>query len=103
MTVYNQATTESAVHSNETSKDKLSIISNCYLLLSSRRTCQTTQKLVHFYLLITLNNIKVVKEVYEKPVLVFLVLHPVGSVSLGSFVLLERPAVLLASTLAVNC
>ena len=33
----------------------------------------------------------------------FLVLRPVGSVSLGSFVLLERLAVLLASALAVDC
>ena len=34
---------------------------------------------------------------------VFLVLHPVESVSLGSFVLLGHPAMLLASTLAINC
>ena len=33
----------------------------------------------------------------------FLVLHPVESMSLNSFVLLGRPAVLLASTLAINC
>ena len=33
----------------------------------------------------------------------FLVLRPVGSVSLNSFVLLERLAVLLTSTLAVGC
>ena len=36
-------------------------------------------------------------------VVMFLVLHPVGSVSLGSFVLLEHLAVLLASALAVGC
>ena len=35
--------------------------------------------------------------------MVFLALHPVGSVSFSSFVLLERLAVLLASTLTVDC
>ena len=35
--------------------------------------------------------------------MVFLALRPVGSVSLGSFVLLGHLAVLLASTLAVGC
>ena len=33
----------------------------------------------------------------------FLALHPVGSVSLDSFVLLGRLAVLLASALAMGC
>ena len=33
----------------------------------------------------------------------FLALHPVGSVSLSLFVLLEHVAVLLASALAVDC
>ena len=43
-------------------------------------------------------------EVVDYPFLVvFLVLHPVGSVSLGSFVLLEHLAMLLTSTLAINC
>ena len=30
-------------------------------------------------------------------------MHPMGSVSLGYFVLLERLAMLLTSTLAINC
>ena len=34
---------------------------------------------------------------------VFLVLHPMGSVSLSSFFLLKHLAVLLASTLVINC
>ena len=33
----------------------------------------------------------------------FLVLHPMESISLNSFVLLEHLALLLASTLAINC
>ena len=33
----------------------------------------------------------------------FLVLHPMESISLNSFVLLEHPAMLLTSTLAINC
>ena len=33
----------------------------------------------------------------------FLVLHPMESISLNSFVLLEHLAMLLASTLAINC
>ena len=34
---------------------------------------------------------------------IFLALHPVGSVSLNSFVLLEHLAVFLASTLTMDC
>ena len=33
----------------------------------------------------------------------FLVLHPMESISLNSFVLLEHLAMLLTSTLAINC
>ena len=33
----------------------------------------------------------------------FLALHPMESISLNSFVLLERLAILLTSTLAINC
>ena len=33
----------------------------------------------------------------------FLALHPVESISLNSFVLLEHLAILLTSTLAINC
>ena len=35
--------------------------------------------------------------------LLFLVLHPMESISLNSFVLLEHLAMLLTSTLAINC
>ena len=36
-------------------------------------------------------------------IVIFLVLHPIESISLNSFVLLEHLAMLLTSTLAINC
>ena len=39
----------------------------------------------------------------EEDLVMFLVLHPMESISLNSFVLLEHLAMLLTSTLAINC
>ena len=35
--------------------------------------------------------------------MIFLAVHPMESISLNSIVLLEHPAMLLISTLAINC
>ena len=40
---------------------------------------------------------------YGVYMVMFLVLHPMESISLNSFVLLEHLAMLLTSTLAINC
>ena len=39
----------------------------------------------------------------KRYMVMFLVLHPMESISLNSFVLLEHLAMLLSSTLAINC
>ena len=54
---YNQATTKLAFHSNESSKDKLSIIWNWLSIIVIQVNANlTTQNLVHFYMLITLKH-----------------------------------------------
>ena len=58
---YNQATTKLAFHSNETSNDKLSNIYN-WLYYCHPGARKPTQKLVHFYMLITLKHKKVVEK-----------------------------------------
>ena len=50
---YNQTSTKLAFHSDETSKDKLSIKKKLAIYYCHPGACQTTQKLVHFYMLIT--------------------------------------------------
>ena len=41
--------------------------------------------------------------IFHFQMVMFLVLHPMESISLNSFVLLEHLAMLLTSTLAINC
>ena len=42
-------------------------------------------------------------EIVNFPFVMFLVLHPMESISLNSFALLEHLAIWLTSTLAINC
>ena len=41
--------------------------------------------------------------IFNFKMVMFLALHPMESISLNSFVLLEHLAMLLTSTLAINC
>ena len=59
--LYNQATTKLAFQSNETSKDVLSIMLNWLY-----RARQSTQKLAHFCMFITLKLQKVVEKFVKK-------------------------------------
>ena len=42
-------------------------------------------------------------EIIKSPMVMLLALHPMGSISLNSFVLLEHLAMLLTSKLTINC
>ena len=60
---YNQATTTLAFHSNETTKDECAVNDiKLAIYYCHSGACQTTQRRVHFYRLITLKHKKVVEK-----------------------------------------
>ena len=48
-------------------------------------------------------HLSISNDIVSTKMVMFLVLHPMESISLNSFVLLEHLAMLLTSTLAINC
>ena len=84
------------------------------LQLNKANTSET--EAVFLDLLLSISNYIVSAKIYEKrddfdfeivifffPMVMFLCLHPMESITLNSFVLLEHLAMLLTSTLTINC
>ena len=84
------------------------IVSQIYpseLLLNKANTSET--EAAFLALQFTISNDIVSTKIYDErddvDLVMFLVLHPMESISLNSFVLLQHLAILLTSTLAINC